>query len=932
MKKILLAAIIFISAFSVGYSQCTPSVTITADKTTICLGEIVIFTATQTNGGTSPSYTWKKNNAIIASATNSTYTTSPSDGGTYTAEMLSSESCANSSSVVSNAIVLNINTYSAPSIILSQGISSGKSTACPNTSIYFGTYSENGGTTPLYEWFINNTSQGPPSPNTSFTTTALTSNTDVVRVTLTSNIACVIGPRTVSSLGMFAHITPIIGSGTIGTNQTICYNSIPPEITETAAPTNIIGIPTYTWEASADGAIWSVIPGASGSGYTPPPIPLTQDTYIRRTVTDPDSPAPCNTATSNVVHITVRPILTAGVISGDETICSGSTTATIVQTTAPIGGTVYSYQWEASVTGSSFSNIVGATNSNYNTGALTVTTYYRRKEISNFCGTTYTNVVTKTVGAPEIVTAVIDNAPNTVCAAAGSIVFTANGCSTTGMGILHYQWFLGSNLVGTDNPTYTLPISVTDNGKIIKVLVSTSTSCNAGTSSATYTLDIVSAATPTVSITTNNNPVCIGMPTTFTVTTTGGGAVPAYQWYVVPSGSSAGTIGTAVGTGGSTYSSSSLHHGDQVYVMLTSTSVCLSGPNPFKSNSITMSVKPIPSPVINEGDQTVCSPNSFTYHAIVGSGTNLQWTLNATPISGATTATYTATQSGTYSIQEDNGTCNATSAPVQFTVVSTPLANAGPDQYVLAASIVTLNASGGTDYSWSPSTYLSNTAIANPTLTADQTIIYTVTVSNHSGAATCSTSDDVTVYVSNAPAGSFSTSINGPNPIMSGQQNARYSVTNQPSFTYTWSVTGGTIVSGQNTNSVVVDWDDVTSLARTTAAAYSISVVEKNSTNQTKKTKLIINTISTGTTLSQAQSGIKLFPNPTTESFNIEMPESGLDVSYEILDLTGLVVATGTFTSNGSNQKIDADFGAGMYQVILKYDTVVACVRLSKIQ
>lgn len=170
----------------------------------------------------------------------------------------------------------------------------------------------------------------------------------------------------------------------------------------------------------------------------------------------------------------------------------------------------------------------------------------------------------------------------------------------------------------------------------------------------------------------------------------------------------------------------------------------------------------------------------------------------------------------------------------------------------------------------------------------------------------------------------FSTSISGSNTIIPGQQNTTYSVSNQTGFIYAWTVTGGTIVSGQNTNSITVDWS--------TSAPYSISLVEKNQSSQQQTITKVINTITTSTTLSQAQSGIKLFPNPTRESFNIEMPESGVDVSYEILDLSGLSVSSGTFVSTGNDQNITTDFSAGMYQVILKYNNSVTCIRLSKVQ
>jgi gliding motility-associated-like protein len=110
-----------------------------------------------------------------------------------------------------------------------------------------------------------------------------------------------------------------------------------------------------------------------------------------------------------------------------------------------------------------------------------------------------------------------------------------------------------------------------------------------------------------------------------------------------------------------------------------------------------------------------------------------------------TGADLVATQSGTYTLYEDNGTCNSTSAPVTLTIIQTPVADAGPDIYIKEGTVGSLNGSGGAVYSWSPATYLSDATISNPSFTATQTITYTLTVSD--ATSTCSTTDDVTVIV-----------------------------------------------------------------------------------------------------------------------------------------------------------------------------------------
>ena len=71
-----------------------------------CPKDSLTFTAHPTNGGASPTYQWKKNGAIIAGATNLTYTYIPANGDTITCEMTSNENCAYPVVVASGVIVM----------------------------------------------------------------------------------------------------------------------------------------------------------------------------------------------------------------------------------------------------------------------------------------------------------------------------------------------------------------------------------------------------------------------------------------------------------------------------------------------------------------------------------------------------------------------------------------------------------------------------------------------------------------------------------------------------------------------------------------------------------------------------------------------------------------------------------------------------------
>ena len=837
------------------HANVTPGIGITSDKTTICPGDVVHFNAVNgVNIGLTPTYQWRKNATVIAGETNSSYTTAIiTDQDSYSVMVTSDLSCVTSPFVTSSSIAITVK----PIPVMAVTITADKTAMCANTPVTFTATVTGSGATPApsYEWFIIKSatgtvgiSQGAASTSANtFTTSAFSATTDKVYVSVKSNASCA-STSTVKSNELTLSALDALTPGTIGSDQTICYNSLPVSITQLTAPTNNIGTLVYQWEVSAiaTSGAYVTLPGATNATYTPL-VPLTQDVYLRRIIMDPSMPAPCNIATSNAIHITVRPPVTAGLIDSDETLCAGAVPAMINSVVAPTGGSgVFTYQWQQSHS-NIFVSIAGATNQNYVPPALTTTTSFQRVETSGTCGSVTSNVVTKTVTVPEFLTVSI-NDPGQVCNGSGIFAFVA---TATGQGTLSYAWILDGVYVGTNSPTYYYSPTILDSGKKLKVVVTTSISCNAGPAvSNEVTLDIVNASMPTVSIR-NLFPVqCVGLPVTFSVAqATGTGNAPTYQWYV----KSVSGVSTPVGTGSLSYSSSTLQNGDEVYVELTSNLVCGLGVNPHTSNKIKATIFPVPSPVINPGDQTICVGESVVYTATVGAGTTVQWIFNGTVIPGATTISYTATQAGMYSIEESNTACSAQSV----------------------VSILTVD-----------------------------------------------------------PCGAFSSSISGPNPITNGQQNAVYSVPNQTGFAYQWSITGGTIVNGQNTNTVTVDWDAATgnTLARTTIPSYAISVTETNPDGQKKTTTATINTVATSIVQSLAQSGIKLFPNPTAAWFSIEMPESNVEVSYEILDLTGVLVASGSFTSTGSDQKIAADFGAGMYQVVLTYNDTVTTARLSKVQ
>jgi hypothetical protein len=142
--------------------------------------------------------------------------------------------------------------------------------------------------------------------------------------------------------------------------------------------------------------------------------------------------------------------LDAGTINGAATVCSG-TNSTTLTLTAYTG----SIQWQSSTDNVTFTNITGATSSNYTAVNLTVTKYYRVIVSSASCGTPVTGTaVAITVNSTGVNAGTISGAA-TVCSGTNSSVLTITGSQG------NIQWQSSSDnitftdIVGENLSTYT---------------------------------------------------------------------------------------------------------------------------------------------------------------------------------------------------------------------------------------------------------------------------------------------------------------------------------------------------------------------------------------------------------------------------------------------------------------------------------------------
>lgn len=124
-------------------------------------------------------------------------------------------------------------------------------------------------------------------------------------------------------------------------------------------------------------------------------------------------------------------------------------------------------------------------------------------------------------------------------------------------------------------------------------------------------------------------------------------------------------------------------------------------------------------------DPTICESKS-TQLQLISNATQYTWTPSA-GLSSTTIANPVAnpTVTTTYTVTATLGQCNADDI-VTVNVNAAPIPNAGTDAFICYGQTYTLQGSGGIQYTWTPSSYLSSTSGANPVSNPAKTITYTL--------------------------------------------------------------------------------------------------------------------------------------------------------------------------------------------------------------
>lgn len=214
------------SGITISIAPVSPSPTISTAITfganPSCAGSSVSFTATATNGGLSPSYQWQVNGTNAGTNSTSFTSSSLANSDVVTCTITTSASCAGTPTATSSGITMNINPAVSPTNTIA--VTSGSSQVCAGDSaaIGFTATASNGGSNPMYQWYLN----GGAINGAQSSTYSLTSynNNDVITCKLISDATCA-SPSMVLSSGVTITVTPLPVVNFV-TNMTVCGSPI----------------------------------------------------------------------------------------------------------------------------------------------------------------------------------------------------------------------------------------------------------------------------------------------------------------------------------------------------------------------------------------------------------------------------------------------------------------------------------------------------------------------------------------------------------------------------------------------------------------------------------------------------------------------------------------------------------------------------------
>jgi hypothetical protein len=331
------------------------------------------------------------------------------------------------------------------------------------------------------------------------------------------------------------------------------------------------------------------------------------------------------------------------------------------------------------------------------------------------------------------------------------------------------------------------------------------------------------------------------------------------------------------------------------------------------SSATTVTVNPNPTATLTpQSTTTFCQNGSVVLNASTAAGNTYEWYKDGNIVNSSIGSSYTANQSGSYTVKVINGSCSSTSSATTVTVNPNPTATLTPQStttFCQGGSVV-LNASTGSGYTYE---WYKNGNIINGSITssyiANQSGNYTVKVINGS----CSSTSSATTVTAN------------PNPTVSLSL-ANFIHIKATPVTLAGSPSGGTYIgtgvvgstfsstnAGLGKKTITYNY---TSGAGCSGSATAITTVYDTTACSTFDT-LFINIAVTGLTAPNNLGTLKIWPNPANDHITIDNGNYGILSGYSVKIET--VLGQEVFKSAINQQQFSVDLttwkGKGIYLV-----------------
>ena len=853
-----------------------PSVSIVADVNPVCATVPVTYTATPTNGGSTPTYEWYVN-TVLQAGSSATFSYVPVDNDVVNAVLIpSADACATVASVASNNITMTVMGSTPASVTIAPSANS----VCPGTSVTVTATPVVVGTL-SYKWYLNNVEVlGEILPTYTFTPV----NGDQVYVKVTSDVGCSV-PNPVSSAPLTMIVLPAnLASVSIAASTNPSCG--PETVTYTATPSNG-GTPSYQWLVN------NLPVGLNQNSYAYAP---TNGDVVKVIMTSTEACVMGSPATSNEINMTVTVPVVLGVsIAPDAAaVCNGSS---VTYTATPVnGGASPVYKW--------FKNsvAVGLNQPTYTFVPVNGDQVYVELTATE-CNTGMATSATSTmIVNPLPIPSIAGNANS--CLGETGVVYT------TEAGMSAYTWTISGGTITAGQGTNSITVTWDALGVNKVTVIYTNTNNCTAASATNYTVNVYDRPTPVV-----NGPVSAGVGTSQVYTTDAG--MSNYVWTV----SAGGTITLGQGTNSITVLWNTA--GNQ-YVTVNYNNANNCPATSATQYNVNVFSYPGPAGTIT-GSSAVCVGATGVAYSVapILNATGYVWTLpaGATIASGSNTNSITVdfslvAVSGNITVYGTNTYGNGTVSPdfaVAVNALPVPTVTGNNNLCAGSNGIIYTTEAGMTAYNWTVSAGGTITAGAGTnaiTVTWASAGAKTVSVNYTNGnncTATSATVYNVTVNALPVP------TIAGNNNLCAGSTGITY--TTEGGMTgYNWTVSaGGTITAGASTNAITVTW--------ATAGAQTVSVNYTNANNCTAATATVYNVT------------VNALPTPTiTGNNNLCAGTTGVTYTTQagMTGYTWTVSAGGTITAGATTNVITVTWNtAGAQTVSVNYTNANSCTAVS---